>query len=53
MRTNRTLAAGVLVAAVVLLVVSIAFAATRDGDHGRMMRFGPGMMGYSTCESAR
>lgn len=53
MRTNRTLAAGVLVAAVVLLVASIAFAATRDGDHGRMMRFGPGMMGYATDAGGR
>jgi hypothetical protein len=52
-RTNRTLAAGVLVAAVVLLVASIAFAATRDGDHGRMMRFGPGMMGYATDTGGR
>jgi hypothetical protein len=47
-RTNRTLAAGVLVAALVLLVASIAFAASRNGDHGRMMQFGPGMMGYAT-----
>ena len=48
MRSNRTLAAGVLAAAVLLLVASIAIAATRDGDGGRMMRFGPGMMGYAT-----
>ena len=53
MRTNRTLAAGVLVAAVVLLVASIAFAATRDGDHGSLMRFGPGMMGYATDSGGR
>ena len=48
MRSNRTLAAAVLATAVLLLVASIAFAATRDGDGGRMMRFGPGMMGYAT-----
>lgn len=48
MRRNRTLAVGVLAAAVVLLIASIAFAATRNGDGGHMMRFGPGMMGYGT-----
>jgi hypothetical protein len=46
-RNRRMLAAGVLVTAVALLVASIAFAATRDGDHGRLMRFGPGMMGLT------
>jgi hypothetical protein len=48
MRNRRILAAGVLVAAVALLVGSIAFAATRDGDQGQMMRFGPGMMAYAS-----
>jgi hypothetical protein len=48
MRSRRTLAAGVLITAVVLLVASIAFAATRDGGSVRAMRFGPGMMGYAT-----
>lgn len=48
MRANRTLAAGILATAVLLLIASIAFAATRNGDDGRMMRFGPGMMGYAT-----
>ena len=48
MRTNRTLAAGILAAAVALLIASIAFAATRNRDDGRMVRFGPGMMGYAT-----
>ena len=53
MRTDRTLAAGVFVAAVVLLVASIAFAATGGGDDGRMTRFGPGMMGYATDSGGR
>jgi hypothetical protein len=48
MRSTRTLAAGVLITAVALLAASIAFAATRDGDNGRLTHFGPGMMGYAS-----
>ena len=53
MRSKRTLAAGVLTAALLLLVASIAFAATRNGDHGTMMRYGPGMMGYTSGSADR
>jgi len=42
----------VLVAALAALGGSIAWAGTRDGDRGfGMMRFGSGMMGYSTAGS--
>ena len=53
MRSNRTLATAVLATALLLLVGSIAFAATRNGDHGAMMRYGPGMMGYTSGSGDR
>jgi hypothetical protein len=47
MTRSRTFAVGVLLAAVLLLAGSIAFAASRaDGGGWSMMRYGPGMMGY-------